>query len=286
MVFQSEFTFYKYQGLGNDYIVIDPKTFPKKLTPLRVKSICHRNYGIGSDGILYGPQFIDGNIAFQIFNPDGSEAEKSGNGIRIFAKYLKDNGYVLENTARLQTKGGTVEVTYLNDDATQIKVNMGEPIFNSKEIPVNVDQDSTLLMDLPLLNHNLSISCVSMGNPHCVIFLEDISPETAKKIGPLIETHDLFPNRTNVQFVKVIDKHHIEIQIWERGAGYTLASGSSSCAAAAVSIKLGYVNSPVSVTMPGGTLTIETDHTNSIYMTGEVKTIGYGILHPQLLGEE
>jgi len=281
-MFQSDYTFYKYHGLGNDYIVIDPKSFPEELTKERIQLICDRNYGIGSDGILYGPLFNNNDISLQIFNPDGSEAEKSGNGIRIFARYLKDNGYVLETTTDLYTKGGKVSVTYLNDIGSMIKINMGKPNFNAKQIPVNIDQDSALLVKLNLYSQEISISCVSMGNPHCVVFVEDLTSETALKIGPLLETHALFPNRTNVQFVTLVDKHTIKIEIWERGAGYTLASGSSSCAAAAVAMKLGYVNSPVTVNMPGGSLTIEQNETDELFMTGPVESIGYGILNPSL----
>jgi diaminopimelate epimerase len=281
-MFQSELTYYKYQGLGNDYIVIDPATFQEKLTPAIIKSICHRNYGIGSDGILYGPLFSGQDISFKIFNPDGSEAEKSGNGIRIFAKYLKDNGYVLEEKTTLHTKGGIVHVRYLNKEGTLIEVNMGKPIFLSKDIPVIIDQDSALLVNLKLYSEEVAISCVSMGNPHCVIFMEELDAESAKKIGPLIETHDMFPNRTNVQFVNVIDKHNIKIEIWERGAGYTLASGSSSCAAAAVSIKLGYVNSPVTVHMPGGLINIIQNDQEEILMTGPVGGISFGMINPSI----
>lgn len=264
--------FVKYQALGNDYIVVDPENNYTELTKEKIKFICDRHFGIGSDGILYGPWLKKEKIFFRIFNPDGSEAEKSGNGIRIFAKYLVDSGHINSNYFSLETLGGTVHVEIIDSEANLIKVNMGLPSFDSQSIPVKGVKREVINEELIIEGIKYKITCVSIGNPHCVIPLEDISPELISRLGPKIENHELFANRINVQLLRVIDKNNIEIQIWERGAGYTLASGSSSCAAAIVAQKLGLADCNIKVRMPGGKIDIEiTDE--GIYMTGLVKKV-------------
>lgn len=265
--------FYKYHALGNDYIVIDPSkvSFPIKLTEDNIKLICHRNLGIGSDGILYGPIMRDGKMHFQIFNPDGSEAEKSGNGIRIFAQYVWDIGYSDAKEITLETKGGTVIVESLDKEKNLMKVNMGNFYF----------PDNIINKELAIADQVFFITCVNIGNPHCVIICDDISPEETCKYGPLIEVHPMFPNRTNVQFVKVIDKRNIQIEIWERGAGYTSASGSSSTAAAIAAHKHGLVGADLTVSMPGGSVEINIED-NHAYLTGPVSRVMTGSIASDL----
>jgi diaminopimelate epimerase len=261
--------FYKYHALGNDYIVIDPNKVDFDVTVENIKLICDRHFGIGSDGILLGP-IIDEGIKLRIFNPDGSEAEKSGNGIRIFAKYLVDAGYVQSNYFSIATMGGIVIVEVLDEYANLIKVDMGTANFESTAIPVSGQSREVIHEELLLQGKPYLINSVSVGNPHCVILTEDLSQDMVLQIGPLIETHPIFPQRVNVQFLKVRDRKNIEIEIWERGAGYTMASGSSSCAAASVAYKLGFVDSEVRVHMPGGVLGIEIKPNQHIFMTGSV----------------
>lgn len=268
--------FYKYHALGNDYIVINPQVVKIKLTPERIKLICHRHFGIGSDGILYGPIIENGKIKLRIFNPDGSEAEKSGNGIRIFAKYLYDSKITAQKRFNLLTISGEVAVQILNDDASLIKVDMGKVTFKSNEIPVKGKLREVVNEPIKINGREYKITCLSIGNPHCVIPIKEISEEFIKDIGPKVENHPLFPNRINMQLLKVIDKQNIKIEIWERGAGYTLASGSSSCAAASAAYKLGLVSKKVNVHMPGGTIKIEIDNQNHVQMIGSVSKVFEG----------
>lgn len=265
--------FYKYHALGNDYIVIDPNKVHFDATVENIKLVCDRHFGIGSDGILLGP-ILDEGIKLRIFNPDGSEAEKSGNGIRIFAKYLVDAGYVKANFFSIATMGGIVIVEVLDEHANLIKVDMGIANFKSTAIPVSGKSREVINEELLVHGETYVMNSVSVGNPHCVILTENLSRKTILEVGPLIETHSIFPQRVNVQFIKVRDRKNIEIEIWERGAGYTMASGSSSCAAASVAFKLGLVDNEVMVHMPGGMLAIEIKTSQHIFMTGSV----YGVM--------
>ncbi|SLM17485.1 Diaminopimelate epimerase 1 [uncultured spirochete] len=265
---------HKYHALGNDYLVIDPEELQIFLSQDAISALCDRNRGIGSDGILYGPLafFEEGaralpddspftgsrnTFALRIFNPDGSEAEKSGNGLRIFSLYLYESGRVDETPFQVRTKGGLVECQILPGEGEErfITVAMGEPQF--------LPGSTTLSLE----GVEYRAVRVSMGNPHCVLMGPPPSPELAKRIGPLVEHHQDFPNRTNVQFLEVLDRKNIRIEIWERGAGYTLASGSSSCAAAAAAKRLGLVDDTLTVHMPGGALEIDMQKEN-IKMTG------------------
>ncbi|MDS0526910.1 diaminopimelate epimerase [Clostridium sp. SHJSY1] len=277
--------FERYHGLGNDYIVLDPNKNGLKLNSERIKLICHRNFGVGSDGILLGPILEDGKIKLRIFNPDGSEAEKSGNGVRIFSKYLKDAGYVTGNSFTLSTLGGDVEVHYLSKSGDLLKVSMGKTTFLSTETPVS--GPAREVIDEPMIFNDkvYKSTCLSIGNPHCVIPMDNISKELACELGPYVETSNNFPNRINMQLLKVLDRNNIQIEIFERGAGYTLASGSSSSAAASAAYRLGLIDNKVTVHMPGGNLDIEIKPDGSVYMTGPVKTIGSISLSDEFIKE-
>ena len=277
-----EYHFYKYHALGNDYIVIDPNKTRINLSAENIRLICHRNFGIGSDGILFGPLFQDNATRLRIFNPDGSEAEKSGNGIRIFSRYLADAGYIKSSEFRLATLGGEVNVELLDSKGRQIRVDMGTVTFQSQEIPVAGPAREVIREELMIQNHRLSVSCLSIGNPHCVVLCDEHSRGTAVDLGPAIETHTLFPKRINVQFLKIIDRRNIQIEIWERGAGYTLASGSSSCAAASAAHKLGLVDNTVNVHMPGGTIRIDLLASGRVLMAGPVTQVAAGFLGEDL----
>ena len=264
----------KYHGLGNDYLVIDPYKNNIELNEENIKLICNRNYGVGSDGILYGPIFDSGKIKVKIYNPDGSEAEKSGNGVRIFSRYLLDEGYVNGKTFILTTLGGDVEVEYMNKEGSMLKVAMGKVTFKSDDIPVTGYTREVINEEMKFNGVYYNATCLSIGNPHCVIILDNISEKLVKEIGPFVENAEYFPNRINLQIVKVIDRNNIKIEIYERGAGYTLASGSSSCAAASAVYKLGLIDKKVNVHMPGGVLNIEIMKDGMIYMIGPVMKIG------------
>ena len=279
------FAFSKYHALGNDYIVIDPNDLPAPLTPAQVKTICHRNYGIGSDGILLGPLPAE-NAPFglKIYNPDGSEAEKSGNGLRIFSRYLWDRQLVDSKEFAIQTAGGRVRSTvFAGGDSVQVE--MGAVSFWSDKIPVTGPVREVLNEKISVGGREFRFCAATIGNPHCVLPLTEISPQLAHEFGPLLETHPFFPRRTNVQFLKVLDRANIQIEIWERGAGYTLASGSSSSAAAAVAHKLGLCDRQISVHMPGGVIAIEIGEDFAIRMTGPVTRVAEGTMAPEMVNQ-
>ncbi|GMB00017.1 diaminopimelate epimerase [Pelosinus sp. IPA-1] len=277
-----KFDYAKYHALGNDYIVIDPQIKDIPLTKEVIELICHRNFGVGSDGILYGPILEDGQFRLRIFNPDGSEAEKSGNGIRIFSRYLFDTGYLSSDDFLINTLGGVVKVKILNNNASLIQVDMGKATFTSSKIPVAGAVREVINESFAIDGHEFKITCVSVGNPHCVILQDEVSKSLAEKFGSLIETNELFPNRINVQFMKVIDSNNIQIEIWERGAGYTLASGSSSSASASAAYRLGLTENKVSVHMQGGVIDILIDSDGHIHMTGSVTSVSKGVFSSDL----
>lgn len=272
----------KYHGLGNDYLVICPKDLNAELSVENIKLICHRNYGVGSDGILLGP--LESNscdFKLRIFNPDGSEAEKSGNGLRIFCRYLWDNNLVKTDPFSIETLGGNVKAQVF-DNGQLVKVEMGQVSFLSSKIPV-VGAERDVLNEIININNVEYVFCAAtVGNPHCVLPMDEISEDLARKIGPQIETDSRFPNRINVQFLKVLDRNNIQIEIWERGAGYTLASGSSSSAAAAVAHKLGLCDSEITVHMPGGNLEISITGDYNIFMKGPVTSVFVGEINPDM----
>ena len=276
--------FYKYHALGNDYIVLDPADYPSWPEPDRaqIRVICHRNFGVGSDGILWGPlPSKRADFGLRIFNPDGSEAEKSGNGLRIFSRHLWDQGRAAGASFRIETPGGVVR-SEIEEGGALVTVEMGSVSFDSRRIPVGGPAREVLGEPIEAGGRAFTFSAATIGNPHCVIPVDDLSPDLARRYGPAIEVHPLFPNRTNVQFLRVLDRSTIQIEIWERGAGYTLASGSSSSAAAAVAHRLGLVGRSVAVRMPGGTIGIEIGEGYSVTMTGSVTRVADGELHPEL----
>lgn len=274
--------FFKYHGLGNDYIVIDPQGTDDKLTASHIRKICHRNFGVGSDGILYGPlETGDGGFGLRIYNPDGSEAEKSGNGLRIFSRYLFDTKRVGHASFSIYTKGGVVK-SKIHEGGQTVTVEMGKVSFNSSDIPVQGPAREVLEETIQVDNETLVFCAATVGNPHCVVVRKKALAEEAKMWGPKIEVDPRFPNKTNVQFMEVMDRSNIRIEIWERGAGYTLASGSSSTAAGAVAYKLGLCDNEINVHMPGGEIALIVNNDFSIIMTGAVAKIAEGVLAREL----
>lgn len=279
--------FVKSHGLGNDYVVLDQAKISFDLTPESVKLICHRNYGIGSDGILLLVKSEKADFGLTIFNPDGTRAEKSGNGLRIFAKFLYEHGYTDKHNLTIDTAGGVTaaELEVKNGRTEFVTVEMGTATFQSNLIPVEGDDREVVDEEMRINGEILKITAVSVGNPHCVIFTDQLDEGYVRKLGPVIENHQMFPKRANVQFAKVKSRDQVEILIWERGAGYTLASGSSSCAVAAASVKNNFTDRSLSVLMPGGELQIEVRDDWSIRMRGSVEEICSGTISEELIAK-
>ncbi len=265
---------HKYHGLGNDYLVLDPNENQMVLQERKIKMLCRRNFGAGADGILYGPFLEEGQIKVFIYNSDGSETQRSGNGVRIFANYLKDTKYVTEQKFVLTTKSGDVEVEFLDETGNLMRVNMGKADFMAASIPA--DGFGHEIVNEPLMFHGAlyNTTCLSMGNPNCVIMTEEVSSRRVKELGPYVENASYFSDRMNLQLCKVEDKDRLKIEIYERGSGYTLASGTGACAAAAAAYRMGLVADRMTVEMPGGPLFIEIEEDGTVYMTGAVKKIG------------
>ena len=281
----SPIPFYKYHALGNDYIVMDPAEVGESLTEESVRLICHRNFGVGSDGILLGPiKDAQNEFALKIFNPDGSQAEKSGNGLRIFTRYLWDKGLIGDDRVAIHTAGGLVYAR-VYQDGKLISVDMGRVSFDSRIIPVKGPAREVINEKMEVNGRTIEFCAATIGNPHCVIVKSEISAAEAKEMGHLIENEPRFPNRTNVQFMKIVDRANIQIEIWERGAGYTLASGSSSSAAAAVAHRLGLCDSQITVHMPGGKIEIKIAENFAVSMTGAVTRVAEGVIFPEMFGQ-
>jgi diaminopimelate epimerase len=278
--------FVKYHALGNDYIVLDPVHAGQTLTTSQVRLLCHRNYGVGSDGILFGPlETREDAFSLRIFNPDGSEAEKSGNGLRIFSRYLWDQGKVRDDPFTILTLGGKVRAQ-VHKGGRNVTVDMGALSFDSTLIPVEGPPREVINETILVDDEELQFCAATIGNPHCVVLRDEITAEQARQWGPLIEHDPRFPNRTNVQFMKILDRGNIQIEIWERGAGYTLASGSSSSAAAGVAYKLCLCDPHIMVHMPGGTIEITISVDFLISMRGAVTKIAEGSISDEMFTQD
>lgn len=278
--------FVRSHGLGNDYFVLDSSAISFTVTPAVTRLLCDRNYGVGSDGILLLTKSSRADFGLRILNPDGSEAEKSGNGLRIFAKYLYEHGHTRNKTFKIDTLGGVVTAELEVSESGRVPfvtVEMGQAVFNSKDIPVAGEEREVVDEEIRVNGEIARFTAVSVGNPHCVVFVDELDEGFTRKLGPLLENHELFPNRINVQFVKVLTPEKVSILIWERGAGYTLASGSSSCAVAAACVKNGLTARKLTVSMPGGELDIEIREDWTIKMRGAVEEVTSGTLSRDLL---
>lgn len=255
----------KSHGLGNDYIVIDPARVPFRITAEAVQLICDRHLGVGSDGVLLVQTAVGADFGVRIYNPDGSGAEKSGNGIRIFAKYLREHGYTTKDRFTIDTPGGRVGAQLAMRDGRvyEVTADMGRADFEPLD-SIEID------------GRRLAVTSVSIGNPHCVVIVDDLAKIDLLALGPKIESHHAFPAKTNVQFAEVLSRSHIAIEIWERGAGYTLASGTSACVVAAAAHRKGLVDRDVTVTMPGGELEVTVGDGYAIRLRGPVEEVVSG----------
>ncbi len=271
-----EFT--KMHGLGNDFILLDNLDGRLRLTPNEVRFLCDRHFGIGGDGVIIASTSDRADLKMTIFNSDGSEAEMCGNGIRCFALYARDRGMVSGPELSVETLAGIIRPRI---EGELVVVDMGEPVFDAEKIPVNLPGE---VVDYPVVfnGRNVSITCVSMGNPHCVIFYPPGESLPVEELGPMIETDPLFPAKTNVEFIRVLGEREMDFQVWERGAGITLACGTGACAAVAAAARTGRTGREVLVHLPGGDLNIEWQENNRIYMTGPAVEVFRGEI---ILGE-
>jgi diaminopimelate epimerase len=276
--------FSKYHALGNDYLVIEAEELAEPFAPARVRRLCDRHRGLGADGVLLRGAGDPGH-RLRIFNPDGSEAEKSGNGLRIFARFLFDRGLVGEEPFAVELPAGPVRCWVL-ERGRAVAVEMGRVSFRSEAIPVAGPPREVLRERTRLAGRELELCAATIGNPHCVIFRDAVSEAEARVLGPALEVHPLFPNRTNVQLVQVVDRGTLRVEVWERGAGYTLASGTSACAAAAVAHRLGRCDRAVRVLMPGGALAVEIGSGYEVTLTGPVTRVAEGTLFPEAFDDE
>ena len=272
--------FWKMHGLGNDFVVIDNRleSISEKEAPTIAKKLCDRRFGVGADGILLVSNSKTSDIGMRTFNADGSEPEMCGNGTRCFAKYCYENGIVKKEAFAIETKAGPkpVWLTVKNNEVNVVKVDMGIPNWSRESLPMigqgpcineplQVDEDETY-----------NVTCLSVGNPHCVIFVENVDETPVEYVGPLIENHKAFPRRTNVEFVQVLSKYELKIRVWERGCGETFACGTGTCASVAAANKLAKVKDKVTVHLLGGDLQVEVAKT--LLMTGPASKVFEGKL--------
>ncbi len=274
--------FYKGHGLGNDYLVLDPADLDFRLTPRNVRALCDRHRGVGADGVLALTPAHDAHFGVRVFNPDGSEAERSGNGLRIFARYL----YATRRTRRARflvtTRGGPVEIALHLDargEVSRVSVAMGQASFAPRRLPCTLSGPELVDRPLSAAGRRLRFTGVSVGNPHCVVFAHGRRrwrSEDLLLLGPALESHRVFPRRSNVQLARVRGPRALDILIWERGAGATSASGTSACAAACAAVRRGLVRSPVAVHSPGGVLRVVVAPDFAVTLDGSVDEVARG----------
>jgi diaminopimelate epimerase len=271
--------FWKMHGLGNDYVVVDNRKeeIREHELPGLAKTLCERHFSIGADGMLliYDSEMAD--VKMRIFNADGSEAEMCGNGIRCFAKYCYENDIAKKNEVNIETLAGTKKVwlNIVDGEVQSVSVDMGQPIYEKRLVPMLGD-GKCIDEDLQVGDRIFKVTCLSVGNPHCVTFVDNVKDFPVEAMGPQIENHKIFPKRINVEFVQVLDRRELIVRVWERGVGETLACGTGACASAAAAHLLGKTDAKIVAHLPGGDLEIEIP--KSILMTGPAQKIFHGIL--------
>jgi diaminopimelate epimerase len=273
----STLPFRKLHGTANDFVYVDARGGLPADPALLAPRICDRHRGIGADGLILLLDSTEADCRMRIFNADGSTAEMCGNGIRGFAKYVLDHGLVRADPLRVETDAGvkTVSVRRDGDVVTSITVDMGPPEWDGRRIPVDAD-GPVLERPLAVNGRTWSVSCVSMGNPHCVVFVDDPNALALPEIGPAFERHPFFPRRVNTEFIGIESKERLRMRVWERGAGETLACGTGACASAVVAARTGRTGRHVTVALPGGELEIDWRDDDHVYMTGEAVEVFAG----------
>ncbi|MGE5827051.1 MAG: diaminopimelate epimerase [Micromonosporaceae bacterium] len=274
--------FAKYHALGNDYLIIDPQRVDLSPGGEVSRRLCDRHRGIGADGVLFGPLSpVDpSGVDLLIYNADGSECGRSGNGIRLFALYLVEH-YLKETKFVVRTAAGESVVQILDFATGLVRIGMGRPSFDAAGVPLLGVSGPAVDIALAVDDTQLTVTALNNGNPHAVVLCDEVSPALAHELGLRVARHPRFPERTNVQFVRVADRSTLDIEIWERGAGYTLASGACACAAASVAHAKGLVDDHVTVRMPGGSLDIVIDDDGSVWMAGPVEPVAVGDFSPE-----
>lgn len=263
--------FTKWQGCGNDFVLIDCREKELPDYAAFARKACDRHYGIGADGVLVILGSEKADFRMRIFNTDGSEAEMCGNGIRCFARYLYDEGITREKKFTVETGAGILipEIIEKSGEVTGVRVDMGEPVLSGEDIPVKgFGKGQVINEPVKIAGKTWHMTCVSMGNPHCVVFVDDIRMVPIEEIGHLFETYEAFPNRINTEFVQVLDKEHLRMRVWERGAAITLACGTGACATMVAAVLNGKTGRRAEITLDGGTLFEEWAEDNHVYMTG------------------
>ena len=275
--------FVKMHGLGNDFILIDCSSKPlgdSSFLSYLAKKLSNRNFGIGADGLILILPSSKADLRMRIFNYDGSEAQMCGNGIRCFAKYAYENKLVSKNKFTVETLAGIIipELTITNNKILGVKVNMGTPKLRRREIPMNGKDTPTVVNETLKINpeQTVKITCVSMGNPHCITFVNDVQSIPVDEIGPKIENHPLFPEKTNVEFIQVLNKQEINFRVWERGVGETLACGTGACAALVAAVLNKKTDREATIHLPGGDLDIQWANDGHVYMTGPAELVFRG----------
>ncbi|WP_338555802.1 diaminopimelate epimerase [Paenibacillus sp. KS-LC4] len=274
--------FTKMHGLGNDFIVIaGEQQLPDNAAQLAIE-LCNRFFGIGADGLVYILPSEHADFRMRIINSDGSEAEQCGNAIRCVAKYVYDNGLTNKELISIETLGAGAQAVQLRVEGGKVqtvRVDMGEPILNGLAVPTTVDQEQVVEHPIEVDGHEFHFTAVSMGNPHCVIYVDDAANFDLAAWGPKLETHPMFPRKINVEFVTVNSREHTEMRVWERGAGPTLACGTGACATVVASVLNGYTDRTATVSLKGGDLLIEWNEAdNHVYMTGPAAEVFRGSL--------
>ncbi|MFC1659763.1 diaminopimelate epimerase [Pseudomonadota bacterium] len=286
----SDIPFIKMHGLGNDFVIIDNRSLGLNLSSKQIKKICDRNFGIGCDEMIVLEHSDVADVLMKVFNHDGTNGDFCVNGARCVACLITEEKKL--NFIRIQTNTGFIDCKKIDDNL--FSIDMGKAHFHWKSIPMSkeIDTNNINLKELNLSNDIFEcVHVVNVGNPHCVLFLKNKDPKfldtlDIKSIGPRIENHILFPRRTNVEFIQIISPDKINMRIWERGSGETLACGSGSCAVQAISKKKKLTNNKVQVMLKGGNLFVEVDEEDNIIMTGAVKKVFHGVLNKEFLSDE
>lgn len=275
-----QFEFTKWQGIGNDFVIVNGFKYDVDRYSKLAEAVCDRRFGIGADGLVFISPSAQCDFSMRIFNADGSEAEMCGNVTRCVARYVYEEGLTDKKAISLETKAGVIrpELIFKEGKIAAVKVNMGQPILAGEEVPVSgFGMDKIIAKPLMVGKAQYEITCVSMGNPHCVIFVDDITQVDLGKIGPQLETHAIFPKKINVEFAEVKDRSHIRMRVWERGSGITMACGTGACATLTAAVLNGKTARLAELELDGGNLTIEWNETDGcVYMTGPAQRVFSG----------
>lgn len=272
--------FTKMHGAGNDYVYVN--CFEEQLTedlPTLARAVSDRHTGIGGDGlILICPSEV-ADAQMRMFNADGSESEMCGNGVRCVAKYVYDHGIAKKDELKIEAVRGVLKLQVFTNNGLvdQVRVNMGEPILQAAEIPTTLEGEPPLMQPLQVADKTLEVSCISMGNPHCITFVDEVNDDWVHRIGPQVEVHSAFPNRVNAEFIEIVSREEMIMRVWERGSGETQACGTGACASAVAAVLNGLTERKVLCHLPGGDLTLEWAESGEVYMTGPAAEVFTGV---------